>query len=125
VFLQRQITSSQLLIYHVVNTSPSSFHAQSFDIIQTICRRKEPHPFQIEVEDTGTGISDESMRRLFEFGFTTKKDGHGFGLHSSAILAKEMGGDLAARSEGVGRGACFTLRLPFAGAEAELLRRSA
>ncbi|MGH8219565.1 MAG: MHYT domain-containing protein [Steroidobacteraceae bacterium] len=80
---------------------------------------------QIEVEDTGTGISEESMRRLFEFGFTTKEDGHGFGLHSSAILAREMGGELIARSDGVARGACFTLRLPLAGAEAELQRRSA
>ena len=65
------------------------------------------------------------MQRLFEFGFTTKKDGHGFGLHASAILAKEMGGELTARSEGVNRGACFTVRLPVAAADAEPQRRSA
>jgi NO-binding membrane sensor protein with MHYT domain/signal transduction histidine kinase len=81
--------------------------------------------FAIEVEDTGSGISAESMQRLFEFGFTTKKDGHGFGLHASAILAKEMGGELTARSEGVNRGACFTVRLPVAAADAEPQRRSA
>ena len=50
-------------------------------------------------------------RRLFEFGFTTKKDGHGFGLHTSAILAKELGGELVAHSDGPNRGARFTLRL--------------
>jgi NO-binding membrane sensor protein with MHYT domain len=81
--------------------------------------------FAIDVEDTGCGISAESMKRLFEFGFTTKKDGHGFGLHASAILAKEMGGELTARSEGMNRGACFTVRLPVAAAEAEPRRRSA
>jgi NO-binding membrane sensor protein with MHYT domain/signal transduction histidine kinase len=81
--------------------------------------------FAIDVEDTGTGISAESMQRLFEFGFTTKKEGHGFGLHASAILAKEMGGELSARSEGTNRGACFTVRLPIAAAEAEPQRRSA
>ena len=81
--------------------------------------------FAIEVEDTGVGIGAESMKRLFEFGFTTKKDGHGFGLHASANLAKEMGGELSARSEGVDRGACFTVRLPVAAAEAEPQRRSA
>jgi NO-binding membrane sensor protein with MHYT domain/signal transduction histidine kinase len=81
--------------------------------------------FAIDVEDTGCGISAESMRRLFEFGFTTKKDGHGFGLHASANLAKEMGGELTARSAGVNRGACFTVRLPVAAAEAESQRRSA
>ena len=52
------------------------------------------------------------LRRLFEFGFTTKKDGHGFGLHTSAILAKELGGELDAHSDGPNCGARFTLRLP-------------
>ncbi len=84
-----------------------------------------PGSFQIEVEDSGIGISDEAMRRVFEFGFTTKKNGHGFGLHSSAALAREMGGELSARSHGTGRGACFTLRLPMTGSEAESQRQSA
>jgi NO-binding membrane sensor protein with MHYT domain len=84
-----------------------------------------PGSFAIDVEDSGAGISAESMQRLFEFGFTTKKDGHGFGLHASANLAKEMGGELVARSEGVNRGACFTVRLPVAAADMESQRRSA
>ena len=84
-----------------------------------------PGSLLIEVEDSGVGISGESMKRLFEFGFTTKKDGHGFGLHSSAILAKELGGELTARSEGVNRGACFTLRLPMEVADIGWLRRTA
>src|SRR5262249_26852647 len=62
----------------------------------------------LEVEDTGIGIAPEALARLFEFGFTTKKDGHGFGLHASANLAKELGGDIKVFSEGSGRGACFT-----------------
>ncbi len=66
----------------------------------------------IEVEDSGVGIDADTLNRLFEFGFTTKADGHGFGLHSSAILAKELGGDVSGYSEGPGRGARFTLRLP-------------
>jgi NO-binding membrane sensor protein with MHYT domain/signal transduction histidine kinase len=88
-------------------------------------RALPPGSYAIDVEDTGIGISTEAMKRLFEFGFTTKKDGHGFGLHASAILAKEMGGELSARSEGVNRGACFTVRLPVAAADAEPQRRSA
>jgi NO-binding membrane sensor protein with MHYT domain/two-component sensor histidine kinase len=66
----------------------------------------------IEVEDSGTGIRADALKRLFEFGFTTKKDGHGFGLHSSAILAKELGGHLAGHSDGPDCGAHFALRLP-------------
>jgi NO-binding membrane sensor protein with MHYT domain/signal transduction histidine kinase len=65
----------------------------------------------IEVQDTGVGIAAEVLGRLFEFGFTTKKDGHGFGLHTSAILAKELHGELTAFSDGPGQGARFALRL--------------
>jgi NO-binding membrane sensor protein with MHYT domain/signal transduction histidine kinase len=81
--------------------------------------------FVIEIEDSGIGIESEPLKRLFEFGFTTKKEGHGFGLHSSAILAKELGGHLAGFSQGRHRGAQFALRLPLA-ANAEMpLRRQA
>ena len=72
----------------------------------------------IEVEDSGIGIPADVLRHLFEFGFTTKKEGHGFGLHSSAILAQELGGDLRGYSDGAGRGARFVLRLPSTAAAA-------
>ena len=75
-------------------------------------RRQEPGSIAIEVQDSGVGIEQGVLHRLFEFGFTTKKDGHGFGLHTSAILAKELAGELAAFSDGPGQGARFVLRLP-------------
>jgi signal transduction histidine kinase len=58
------------------------------------------------------GIAPEDLARVFAFGFTTRNDGHGFGLHSSALAANEMGGSLTAQSEGAGQGATFTLTLP-------------
>jgi sensor histidine kinase regulating citrate/malate metabolism len=58
------------------------------------------------------------MKRIFSHGFTTKKEGHGFGLHSGALAAKEMGGSLRVESAGPGRGATFTLDLPIKSAEA-------
>jgi two-component system NtrC family sensor kinase len=67
---------------------------------------------QLEVDDRGVGISPEHMNRIFSQGFTTKKDGHGFGLHSGAISAKLMGGSLTVKSEGTGYGATFTLTVP-------------
>ena len=67
---------------------------------------------QISIADNGIGISQENLTRIFSHGFTTKRDGHGFGLHSGAIAAKEMGGGLYARSEGPGQGATFVLELP-------------
>jgi len=67
---------------------------------------------QIKVIDNGTGIAPENLTRIFHHGFTTKKDGHGFGLHSGALAAREMGGKLMAESDGIGCGAVFTLELP-------------
>lgn len=69
--------------------------------------------YLIEIVDNGVGIPRDRLVRIFEYGFTTKKTGHGFGLHSSAITAKEMGGDLKARSEGENKGAIFTVILPY------------
>jgi C4-dicarboxylate-specific signal transduction histidine kinase len=66
----------------------------------------------ISVADNGIGIAAENMTRIFSLGFTTKKNGHGFGLHSGALAAKELGGKLVAFSEGTDRGATFTLELP-------------
>ena len=71
---------------------------------------------QISVCDNGVGIPPENLSRIFSHGFTTKKSGHGFGLHSGALAAKEMGGSLTVRSDGMGKGAAFTLELPCAGA---------
>jgi PAS domain S-box-containing protein len=67
---------------------------------------------KITVRDNGIGIPAEHMTKIFNQGFTTKKDGHGFGLHSGANAAKEMGGSLMARSDGPGKGAEFVLELP-------------
>jgi signal transduction histidine kinase len=67
---------------------------------------------RIYVKDDGEGIAPQNLSRLFAPGFTTRKNGHGFGLHSCALAAKEMDGTLTARSEGPGKGAVFTLELP-------------
>lgn len=73
---------------------------------------KAPGCVGISVEDNGIGIPAENLKKVFNHGFTTKKEGHGFGLHSGANAAREMGGSLAAYSAGTGLGAEFTLELP-------------
>jgi signal transduction histidine kinase len=67
---------------------------------------------KLVVRDNGIGIPLENMTKIFNHGFTTKKNGHGFGLHSGANAAKEMGGRLTGHSDGPGKGAEFTLVLP-------------
>ena len=67
---------------------------------------------RIAVTDNGEGIEPENLIRVFAHGFTTRKNGHGFGLHSCVLAAQEMGGTLTAHSNGVGHGATFVLELP-------------
>jgi C4-dicarboxylate-specific signal transduction histidine kinase len=67
---------------------------------------------RIRVKDVGEGIAPENLTRMFAHGFTTRKDGHGFGLHSCVLAAMEMDGSLEAHSEGLDKGALFTLELP-------------
>ena len=83
----------------------------------TIQVRKSASVVRISVTDNGVGIPAENLTRIFNHGFTTRKSGHGFGLHSGAIAARETGGLLTAHSDGPGKGATFTLELPSATSE--------
>jgi signal transduction histidine kinase len=73
---------------------------------------KQTEGVRIAVTDNGIGIQPEHIARIFTHGFTTKKEGHGFGLHSGALAARDMGGALRVDSAGPGFGATFTLDLP-------------
>jgi signal transduction histidine kinase len=66
----------------------------------------------VRVSDNGVGISSDDLVKIFNHGFTTRTDGHGFGLHSGAVSAMELGGTLVAESDGPGKGAAFVLTLP-------------
>ncbi|MGC4052300.1 MAG: ATP-binding protein [Paludibaculum sp.] len=80
--------------------------------IRVCVRRKGERRITLSVQDNGVGLPPENLTRIFGHGFTTKADGHGFGLHSCALAASEMGGSLKAESAGPGKGATFTLELP-------------
>ncbi|WP_053144337.1 DAHL domain-containing protein [Pseudomonas sp. P97.38] len=71
-----------------------------------------PGTLSFSVKDCGEGIAPENLARIFNHGFTTRKDGHGFGLHSCALAAVEMNGRLHVHSDGPGQGALFTLEIP-------------
>ena len=74
----------------------------------------QPGPDRVlfQVTDNGMGIAPENLTRIFQHGFTTRKDGHGFGLHSGALAARELGGSLTVHSDGPDKGATFSLELP-------------
>lgn len=66
----------------------------------------------IEISDNGIGILPSNINRIFNYGFTTKKNGHGFGLHTAALAVTAMNGRIQVDSEGTAKGATFTIELP-------------
>ncbi len=66
----------------------------------------------LEISDSGCGISEDLLGKIFSHGFTTKNDGLGFGLHSCANYLDEMGATIEAQSQGINQGATFIIRFP-------------
>lgn len=85
-------------------------------LIRVGIRRHGDDRFHVEVSDSGVGVAPENLTRIFAHGFTTKPHGHGFGLHSGALSAQQLGGALWVESEGPGLGATFVLELPLSAA---------
>jgi C4-dicarboxylate-specific signal transduction histidine kinase len=99
----------------LVNLISNAKYAMTDSPVKTLTIKTYPSAdggIQLSIHDTGCGIIAENITRIFAHGFTTKRDGHGFGLHSSALAAKEMNAMLIASSEGAGQGAVFTLVFP-------------
>jgi len=108
------------LLQILVNLIRNAADAMSIDLIPISDRKilirvelfSDTNTVNIKVIDNGIGIEQENLIKIFSLGFTTKPKGHGFGLHSCALLAKEMHGKLVVESEGLGKGTTFVLTLP-------------
>jgi len=103
----------QILVNLIRNAKYALDESKRTDKLLTIkLGRNGGDHVKIQVVDNGVGIPAENLTRIFGHGFTTRRNGHGFGLHSSALAIKELGGSLTAHSDGVGKGATFVLLLP-------------
>ncbi|MEO7744302.1 MAG: ATP-binding protein [Usitatibacter sp.] len=102
----------QILVNLVRNAQHACASSGRLGCSITVAIAESDGRIRISVTDTGAGIAAENLVRIFAHGFTTRKDGHGFGLHSGALAALELGGALTAQSAGPGLGATFTLELP-------------
>ncbi len=105
----------QILVNLLENAKNACVESDRPEKRVVIRAQHEPERLTLRVIDNGVGISAENLGRIFAHGFTTRRTGHGFGLHSSALAAKAMGGSLLAESPGVGHGATFTLCIPRTG----------
>ena len=103
----------QILLNLLSNAKHSCVEAQRDPKVVNIRVTNGSGRIQVAVSDNGMGIAPLNIKKIFNHGFTTRKNGgHGFGLHGSALAAKELGGTLAAISDGPGKGATFTLEIP-------------
>lgn len=102
----------QILVNLVRNAKYACDESGRTDKLMTLRVESAANGVRISVIDNGVGILPENMGRIFNHGFTTRQSGHGFGLHSCALAAQELGGSLRAESEGPGCGAAFILELP-------------
>ena len=104
------------ILVNLINNAKQALDAGTNRPPQIVLRLKivDERRVRVEIEDNGEGIAQDNLARVFEHGFTTRVDGHGFGLHSCILAAHEMGGDLTVQSAGPGRGALFILELPLA-----------
>jgi signal transduction histidine kinase len=114
----------QILINLISNAKKATCNPgiQSRVVRLSVRRVEEGRSIEFSVADNGIGISAEGMEKLFRHGVTAFKDGHGFGLHSGILAAKEMNGTLTAHSEGLGKGAEFKLVIPIRSTVAEEVR---
>jgi len=103
----------QILVNLVRNAKYACDESSHTDKLMTVRVIKDGDRVKISIADNGVGIPPENLTRIFNHGFTTRKEGHGFGLHSAVLAAVELGGTLRAQSDGVGKGATFTLDLPY------------
>jgi len=112
VQVQRQ-KAVQILVNIIRNAKESMGAAGRTDkILNLRLRCPSPGKVIISITDNGKGIPPDDLSRIFSFGFTTKPGGHGYGLHNSALAAREMKGNLSVESEGLDKGASFHLELP-------------
>jgi len=117
VFMQNPVISTDRhkliqILSNLISNAVQAMHKNAGERILTIEVRELGEHADIVLRDNGIGISDEQMPHMFRYGYTTKQTGHGFGLHSSSIDAKLLGGNLSCSSTGRHQGATFTLTLP-------------
>lgn len=90
----------QILVNLVSNAKQACAESGRPDSRTTLRVESCERGVRISVIGNGVGVAPENLTRIFNHGFTTRKNGHGFGLHSAALAARELGGSSSAHSEG-------------------------
>ena len=99
------------LIQNAKDAVTDSSNQEKLIIIKTFSINN--NKIRIEITDNGVGIITKNITKIFNYGFTTKITGHGFGMHTSALGINAIGGTIKIESEGLGKGTTVTMELPF------------
>jgi len=101
-----------------MNIVLNAIHAMPDGGKLTVTAQVVAHEARLGFRDTGGGIPEENLSRIFDPFFTTKEvgQGTGLGLSVSFSIVKQHGGTIEVESE-VGKGSCFTVKLPLQGTE--------
>ena len=111
------ISGNQSKVLHVFlnlikNAKESLLCAEQKQRKLKITTRRDRDQLLVFISDDGLGLSKSQLNRMFNYGFTTKQEGHGFGLYTCDQTMKELGGTISVTSEGLGKGATFKLVFP-------------
>ncbi|MCM8789839.1 MAG: HAMP domain-containing histidine kinase, partial [Candidatus Omnitrophica bacterium] len=111
------IDKSRLMqtLINVIKNATEAITEKRPDKPEIILRtRAVPDFVEISIKDNGVGVERNNLTKIFTFGFTTKKEkkGSGFGLHYCSNFLNSIGGNIEVKSEGLGQGAEFIIRLP-------------
>jgi NO-binding membrane sensor protein with MHYT domain len=103
----------QVLINLIRNAKDALLESSNKTKVLTLKSYVRENFIFIEIQDSGIGISPTNLSKIFYYGFTTKRAGHGFGLHTCALVINELGGEISVTSDGVEKGTTFILKLPY------------
>jgi signal transduction histidine kinase len=108
------IVQKQQFIHIVLNILKNARESLQLSAVKDKCiqltiEQRDTTRVTLTIADNGVGIAPHHLQKIFSFGFTTKKDGHGFGMHACANYMQQMGGSISVHSDGETRGAAFTL----------------
>lgn len=106
------------ILLNLVKNSIESLDAQvSSDpeasrVIEVDVKELQDENIKIMIKDSGIGLEPSELARVFEFGYSSKKRGSGFGLHDCANFIRANGGEISINSPGLGQGATVNILLP-------------
>lgn len=99
------------IIFNIISNAKDAMTAASVrEKRLTVSMGEDDTGDYVKISDTGIGIPEDLLGRIFEYGFSTKSGKYGYGLYSCASYIAEIGGSISAHSDGEGKGAVFVLR---------------